>query len=214
MAALIDALARVTSERLGGAGTMSHANNEKEARLYSLGATPENGCVLVLEEVGGNRLLPIFAGPNEGEALALKMAGIELPRPMTHDLLVAVARATGHSITKIVVTELRETTFIARLFLEKDGLETSVDARPSDAINIAVRAGCPIYVAERVFAGVQPLLKPISTDEVEKFKEELAGLDPAAIFKDLEGKPGPEEPRYAPPEPDPPAEEGDEPDQD
>ncbi|MFA6317663.1 MAG: bifunctional nuclease family protein [Elusimicrobiota bacterium] len=160
---------------------------EKEVRIYSL-ATTQNECIIFLEELGGNRLLPIWIGLAEGQAIAIRFSGIVLPRPLTHDLLLATITAVGFAVQKVVVHDIRENTFYARVHIKKGGQSLSVDARPSDAIAIAVRAGCTIFVEEKVFDRCQTLTKPITEDEVKKFKSELKNLKPEDIFGDLKKK--------------------------
>lgn len=177
-----------------GKGPGSNGSPEKEVRIYSL-ATTANECIVFLEEVKGNRLLPIWIGLSEGQAIAIRFSGIVLPRPLTHDLLLSAVKSLGWSIEKVVVNDLKENTFYARLHLKKGGEETLIDSRPSDAIAVAVRAGCSIFVEEKVFQRCKVLSKPISEGEVKKFKEELKSLRPEDIFKDLKtkGKEKPEE---------------------
>ncbi len=110
--------------------------------------------VVVLKERDGNRLLPIVIGIFEAQAIQLKVNGIELPRPMTHDLLGSVIRHLGAKVERIVVNDLEDSTFYARIHVEKDGSMIDVDARPSDAIALAVRESTPIYVEEKVFEAV------------------------------------------------------------
>ncbi|MFH1726702.1 MAG: bifunctional nuclease family protein [Elusimicrobiota bacterium] len=160
---------------------------EKEVRIYSL-ATTANECIVFLEELDGDRLLPIWIGLAEGQAIAIRFSGIVLPRPLTHDLLLASIKSLGWSVERIVVTDLKENTFYANIHVKRDGEEQLLDSRPSDAIAVAVRAGCRMYVTERVFDRCQVLSKPISEDEVKKFKNELKNLKPQDIFKDLRKK--------------------------
>ena len=181
----------------------SRPGDEKEVRIYSL-ATTANECIVFLEEIEGNRLLPIWIGLSEGQAIAIRFSGIVLPRPLTHDLLMATVQTLGWAVVKIVVTDLRENTFYAQVLLKKDNEERTLDSRPSDAIAVAVRAGCSMYVKERVFERCQVLSKPISEDEVKKFKEELKSIKPEDIFKDLQQKKkkkGPPKPPQGPSEP-------------
>lgn len=159
-------------------------DKEYEVRIYSL-ATTANECIVFLEEVDGNRLLPIWIGLTEGQAIAIRFSGIVLPRPLTHDLLLSSVKLLDWSLTRIVVTDLKENTFYANIHLNKGDDERILDARPSDAIAMAVRAGCTMFVTGRVFSRCQVLNKPISEDEVKSFKEELAGLRPEDIYKDL-----------------------------
>lgn len=166
------------------------AGSEREVRIYSL-ATTVNECIIFLEETGGNRLLPIWIGITEGQAIAIRFSGIVLPRPLTHDLLLAAIKELGWSVKKVVVCDIKENTFYARITVSDGKRSVSLDSRPSDAIAVAVRAGCPIMVEEKVFARCQTLNKPISEEEVGKFKEDLKNIRPEDIFKDLAkgGKP-------------------------
>ncbi|MBI4057287.1 MAG: bifunctional nuclease family protein, partial [Elusimicrobia bacterium] len=127
-------------------------------------------------------------GLAEGQAIAIRFSGIVLPRPLTHDFLLATIKSLGWAVDKVVVSDLKENTFYARVHLKKTNQECTIDARPSDAIAVAVRAGCTIYVSERVFGQCQVLTKPITEDEVKKFKEELKNLRPEDIFKELKEK--------------------------
>ncbi len=165
---------------------------EKQVRIYSL-ATTENECIIFLEELAGNRLLPIWIGITEGQAIAIRFSGIVLPRPLTHDLLLGAIKTFGYAVEKVVVCDIKDNTFYARIRLAKEGSALDLDSRPSDAIAVAVRAGCPIFVDEKVFANCQTLSKPITEDEVGKFKADLKNLKPEDIFKDLKSKknPGP-----------------------
>ena len=160
---------------------------EKEVRIYSL-ATTVNECIIFLEELEGSRLLPIWIGIAEGQAIAIRFSGIVLPRPLTHDLLISAVKQLGWTVSKVVVSDIKENTFYARVVVT-DGKKTELlDSRPSDAIAIAVRSGCPIFVDESVLDRCQTLNKPISEDEVSKFKEELKSLKPEDIFKSLKPK--------------------------
>ncbi|MBI5243922.1 MAG: bifunctional nuclease family protein [Elusimicrobia bacterium] len=174
----------MTRKEGGGSG----AADETEVRIYSL-ATTVNECIVFLEEAEGNRLLPIWIGLAEGQAIAIRFSGIVLPRPLTHDLLLSAIKTLGWSVEKIVVTDLRENTFYANIHLRRNAEERLVDSRPSDAIAVAVRAGCPMFVKARVFERCQVLSKPISEKEVSRFKEDLKNLKPEDIFKDIVKKP-------------------------
>jgi len=168
-------------------------DGEREVRIYSL-STTANECIVFLEEVGGSRLLPIWIGLAEGQAIAIRYSGIVLPRPLTHDLFLAALKALDHAVSRITITDLKENTFYAQLHLKKGTEEHLVDSRPSDAIAVAVRAGCPMYVKDRVFDRCQVLSKPISEDEVKNFREELKNIRPEDIFKDIQKGKGPKGP--------------------
>lgn len=163
------------------------SSQEKEVRIYSL-ATTVNECIIFLEELSGSRLLPIWIGITEGQAIAIRFSGIVLPRPLTHDLLLSAIKTLGFAVEKVVICDIKENTFYARIHIQKGGTSHQLDSRPSDAIAVAVRAGCSIYVEDKVFARCQTLSKPITEDEVSKFKAELKNLKPEDIFKDLQEK--------------------------
>ena len=115
--------------------------------------TSENQ-VIVLREVNGTRQFPIWIGIYEATAIDRNLKDIRAPRPLTHDLLCSVFGALGATLERIVVTDLRNTTFYAKLILKRDSETIEVDSRPSDAIAIATSLDAPIYVEERVLEQV------------------------------------------------------------
>lgn len=126
------------------------------------------------------RALPIWIGQPEATAILLAVQGVEPPRPMTHDLLLASIEATGHLVSRIEVTRLEEGTFYAALVLRGEEREVAVDARPSDSIALAVRCGCPIFVAEEVFAEAAVEVAEVDEEaEVEAFRDFLDHVDPS-----------------------------------
>ncbi|MBN1311849.1 MAG: bifunctional nuclease family protein [Anaerolineae bacterium] len=106
--------------------------------------------VVVLREQETERYLPIWIGPFEAEAIRVELQGVEVTRPLTHDLLKSVIKALGGKLEHIFVNDLRNDTFFARLLVKVDGRELEIDARPSDAIALAVRMKVPIFVAKSV----------------------------------------------------------------
>ncbi len=112
--------------------------------------------VVILKQISGGRLLPIWLGTFEANAIAMRLENLAVPRPMTHDLLHSLVERIGARVTRVVVSDLRESTFYAEICLSRESGETTVDARPSDAIALALRAGAPIFVADTVFDKVQP----------------------------------------------------------
>ena len=106
--------------------------------------------VLLRESTGDRRVLPIYIGPEEAKAIALALEGVTTPRPMTHDLMRDLLTALGASVQRIVVTELRDSTFFAEVELALNGSTRRVSSRPSDAIALAVRVGTPIFASESV----------------------------------------------------------------
>ena len=116
--------------------------------------------VVVLKAKGADRCLPIWIGSAEADSIALKLEGKEVPRPLTHDLMDSMISDLGAKVTRVVVSELREDTFIARVVLQRNGTTIERDSRPSDAIALAVRCGAPIFaeddVLERAGVAVDP----------------------------------------------------------
>ena len=106
--------------------------------------------VVILKEKTAERYLPIWIGPAEADAIAVKLQGVTVPRPLTHDLLCSVIDALGATISSIIVSDLKSDTFYARIILNVDGEQLEVDSRPSDALALAVRAEAPIYAEEAV----------------------------------------------------------------
>jgi hypothetical protein len=107
--------------------------------------------VIVLKEINGSRGFPIVIGIVEIFAIDRRLKGLQPPRPMTHDLLADVLNSLGAKIEKIVITDLLNHTFYAKLYISLDGKTVEVDSRPSDAIALSVGIGAPIFVAEHVF---------------------------------------------------------------
>ena len=164
----------------------------KEAKIFSLAQVVDR-CIVVIEEVNGPRLVPIWIGIFEGGAIAAELTGQEPPRPMTHDLLTNIFKSLKIIMERVVITDLRDNTYFAELHLRSNGNALVVDARPSDALALAVRSHCPMFVSESVFQKCPELLKPISEDEVKKFKEELKNMKPEDFFRDLKKGKGPGE---------------------
>ena len=133
--------------------------------------------VVILKESERDRYLPIWIGPWEANAIAMKLQGVSPERPLTHDLFMQTLAALGASVQRVVVSDLADETYRARLVLEIDGRMVEMDARPSDAIALAVRSATPIYATDEVLerAGVTP-----EADEDEKlsvFREFINSLD-------------------------------------
>jgi bifunctional DNase/RNase len=106
--------------------------------------------LLLLEEVGGPRVLPIFIGAPEATAIAYALQNVETPRPMSHDLLGNVVKALGAQLFAVEITDLIDNTFFANLKLLRDRVEINVSARPSDAVALALRVGAPILVSDEL----------------------------------------------------------------
>lgn len=106
--------------------------------------------VVILKEKNSDRYLPIWIGPNEADAIAVKLQGVSIPRPLTHDLLTSVIETLGARIDSITVTDLKNDTFYATIALVVDGKQIDVDSRPSDALALSVRVEAPIFVDDSV----------------------------------------------------------------
>ncbi len=123
-----------------------------QCEILGLSTSPATGgaYAILLKEIDGSRRLPIIIGAFEAQAIALEIEGIKPPRPLTHDLLKQLVDNLGASVVEIVVSELKDNTFYAKIVLEASGLTNEIDARPSDAIALAVRTYAPIFVSESV----------------------------------------------------------------
>ena len=122
-----------------------------EVRIRGLMMDPAtNMPIVVLKDVASDTVMPIWVGIYEANAIAIEIEKMAAPRPMTHDLTRNIMRYLNGSLEKIVITELKDDTFYAVLWLRQGDEQVAVDARPSDAIALALRADCPIYVADKV----------------------------------------------------------------
>jgi len=138
--------------------------------------------VVILKEKDGDRHLPIWIGISEAESIMIGVQGGEMPRPLTHDLLRSVIEGLGARVESVVVTALRNDTFYANINLIVDGKSLQIDARPSDAIALAVRVEVPIYVEDAVIDTAGIVLTTKEGEEVNISEDELRKLAP---FKDI-----------------------------
>jgi bifunctional DNase/RNase len=138
--------------------------------------------VIYLEEVDGTRLIPIWIGVNEGNAIVYKIQEEKLPRPMTHDLMANILRTSNFQVEKVTVCDLKENTYYAEIDMRHLQENYTIDSRPSDAIALAVRMESPIYISQSVLDKCPVIRKPISDNEVESFKKEIQALRPEDFF--------------------------------
>jgi bifunctional DNase/RNase len=124
-----------------------------------------NRHVVILKDVEHDRYLPIWIGAWEASAIAMRLQGVSAERPLTHDLFVAALDQLGVRLDRVVVSELADETYHARLFLDRDGTEIEIDARPSDALALAVRCEAPIFAAEEVLAAAALGTDPDAVDD-------------------------------------------------
>ncbi len=118
-----------------------------EVRVQSLGLDRStNTPVVILQELGGDRVLPIWIGPGEASAIAMQLADMEFARPLTHDLLVSMLKGLGALLQKVIVSRVEQSTYYAELIVRRNGEVFSLDARPSDSIAVALRVDAPIFV--------------------------------------------------------------------
>jgi uncharacterized protein len=136
--------------------------------------------IVILKDVAGDSVLPIWVGVYEANAIALEMEKVSTPRPMTHDLIKNVLTGLETQVHKVVVTELREDTFYAVIWLERSGEVISIDSRPSDALALALRVDCPIFVDDLVLKSSKQATNAndrLSADELRKWLEGLNDED-------------------------------------
>jgi len=143
-----------------------------------------NHRVVVLKESDGERFLPIWIGPFEADAITIELQGVEVARPLTHDLLKSLIYLLGAEVTRIVINDLSNDTFFARIVLDAEGDEIEVDSRPSDAIALAVRCSVPLLVADHVMDRAAIVPEDDASGESERAGGSAAeeGLD---VFRDF-----------------------------
>lgn len=139
---------------------------------------PTNSPIVLVRGGSANLHLPIWIGPNEAAAIAMALQGVSAPRPLTHDLFVATLGQLGRPLREVRITKLADGVFYGELVLD----EVVVDARPSDAIALALRVGAPILVAEEVLAEagveIEPEVADDEVDQVQRFREFLDSVSP------------------------------------
>jgi len=154
---------------------------EVEMKIRGLVMDPvTNMPIVILKDVGGNSVLPIWVGIYEANAIALEIEKVTTPRPMTHDLLKNLLLGLETHVQKVVVSELRDDTFYALIWLERDGQMMSIDSRPSDALALALRVDCPIFVEDEVLKSSKnsgTSTDKVSSEEMRKWLENLGDED-------------------------------------
>ncbi|HZU09824.1 MAG TPA: bifunctional nuclease family protein [Pseudacidobacterium sp.] len=151
---------------------------EIEMKIRGLMVDPStNAPIVILKDVQGDTVLPIWVGLYEANAIALEVEKATTPRPMTHDLLKNVVQGLNASLQRVVVTELKDDTFYAVLWLEQDGETITIDCRPSDALALALRADCPIYVNEEVLRVAKVIPNPADQATQEELRRWLENLN-------------------------------------
>jgi bifunctional DNase/RNase len=150
---------------------------EVEMKIRGLMMDPvTNMPVVVLRDSEGGSVLPIWVGIYEANAIALEIEKVQTPRPMTHDLLKNVLLGLEVQVRKVVVSDLKDDTFYALIWMERDGNNFAIDSRPSDALALALRLDCPIYVEERVLKSSRVSGSSAENAPNEEIRKWLEGL--------------------------------------
>lgn len=151
---------------------------EIEMKIRGLMVDPStNAPIVILKDVQGDTVLPIWVGLYEANAIALEVEKATTPRPMTHDLLKNLVHGLNATVKRVVVTELKNDTFYAVLWLEQDGEQVTIDCRPSDALALALRADCPIFVDEDVLRVAKVIPNPTDQATQEELRRWLENLN-------------------------------------
>jgi bifunctional DNase/RNase len=154
---------------------------EVEMKIRGLMMDPvTNMPIVILKDVNGTAVLPIWVGIYEANAIALEIEKVATPRPMTHDLLKNLLLGLDTRVHKVVVSDLRDDTFYALIWLEKDGQTMSIDSRPSDALALALRVDCPIFVDDEVLKNSKvsnAASDKVNNEELRKWLENLNDED-------------------------------------
>jgi bifunctional DNase/RNase len=157
---------------------------EVEMKIRGLMMDPvTNMPIVILKDVASETVLPIWVGVFEANAIALEIEKVNTPRPMTHDLLKNVMTGLGASVRRVVVTDLKDDTFYAVIWAERDGGLISIDSRPSDALALALRVDCPICVDEEVLKTSKVAASSADRISAEELRKWLDGLNDEDLGK-------------------------------
>jgi uncharacterized protein len=135
--------------------------------------------VVILKDIDGKRFLPILIGPFEATAIALALEGAPVPRPLTHDLMRTIFETLDARLEQVVIHDIRESTFFAKLIVRTNGELQEIDARPSDGIALALRMSAPIYVSDKIVLEESVSDKKTEEADVERFKKFIEDLKPS-----------------------------------
>jgi len=151
---------------------------EVEMKIRGLMMDPVNNMpIVILKDINGNTVLPIWVGVYEANAIALEIEKVSTPRPMTHDLIRNLLIGLNTSLRKVVVSELKDDTFYAVIWLDREGELISVDSRPSDALALALRLDCPIFVEDAVLKTSKQAATMSDKVNNEELRRWLEGLN-------------------------------------
>jgi uncharacterized protein len=160
-----------------------------EVKVWRLAVDEKNQFpVVILQSVDGSKRLPIWIGPPEASAIAMEIAGKRFQRPLTHDLLMAILQGLGAKVRRVEITDLRENTFYAKIYLEAAGELIAIDARPSDSLAVALKSKARIFVAPHLFSSELDALiqtesapvaeEPSDAERAGELKDYIESLDP------------------------------------
>lgn len=136
--------------------------------------------VVILKDMDGSHYLPILIGPFEATAIALALEGAPVPRPLSHDLMRSILETLSANLEQVIIHDIRDSTFFAKLIVRSDGELQEIDARPSDGIALALRMQAPIYVSDKiVLEEASAEKKPVDDTEMARFKKFLDELKPS-----------------------------------
>jgi bifunctional DNase/RNase len=155
-----------------------------EVKVASLGLDKaSNTPVVILQEMDGERVLPIWIGPGEASAIAMELAGMKFSRPLTHDLFTSMLQGLNTQLQRVLITKVVDNTYHAELILRRDGQMVSIDARPSDSIAIALRAKAPIFAHEDLLEQASIEIQPSEIDP-EQISDVASREEPDAMDAD------------------------------
>jgi bifunctional DNase/RNase len=135
--------------------------------------------VVILKDLDGKRYLPILIGPFEATAIALALEGTPVPRPLSHDLMRTIIESMQATLEQIVIYDIKDSTFFAKLLVRQNGDTREIDARPSDGIALALRMQAPIYVSDKIVLEETVTDKKAEAEEVERFRQFIEELKPS-----------------------------------
>jgi len=140
--------------------------------------------VVILKDLEGKRYLPILIGPFEATAIALALEGTPVPRPLSHDLMKSIIDKLKARVLRIVIHDIQDNTFYAKVVIEADNQTVEIDARPSDSIALALRTNAPIFVSERIILEETVVDKAAEDVETKKFRQYIENLKPSHFLQD------------------------------
>jgi bifunctional DNase/RNase len=142
-----------------------------------------NSPVVILKEKNGSRVLPIWIGHNEASAIAMELAGVKFKRPLTHDLLKMLLVSLNATLMKVVISELKENTYYAHLYLKHGNNSVSIDARPSDSIALALRMKAPVFTVDSLLTDTPIEVSKQKEYDPEQLRQQLKDMSPEDFGK-------------------------------